>query len=69
MLIFVASRSARRQKWQRHLLKQEQRRNPNFPPELSGAVGSAEGKGGISANLIFAAFVSENWPVKEKYRE
>jgi hypothetical protein len=42
MLIFVASRFTRRQKWQRNRLKPEQEKNLNFPAGSCGVVGVAE---------------------------
>jgi hypothetical protein len=60
MLIFVAARSARRQKWQRPQQLQDQRKNPSFLLGKLSVVGSVEGKLDISDVLIFAEFVSES---------
>ncbi len=60
MLIFVAPRSAQRQKWQRHQQLQDQKRNRNFQPGKLSDAGNAEEKEDIFENLIFAEFVSEN---------
>ncbi len=68
MLIFVATRSAHRQKWQRHLHKLEQKRNPNFQPASCAVVGVAEESTGISELLIYAGYVFGNWLARENCR-
>lgn len=47
MLIIVASRSARRQLWQKNRQKQEQEKSLNFRLELLGVAGNAEENTGI----------------------
>jgi len=60
MLIFVATRSAHRQKWQRNRLKQEQEKNLSFQPGKCADVGNAGGSMDICALLIFVEFVLGN---------
>lgn len=60
MLLNVATRSARRQKWQRHLQLQDLRKNRSFQLGKLNVVGSVEGREDILESLIFVEFVSEN---------
>jgi hypothetical protein len=60
---------ARRQKWQRHQQLQDQKRNRNFQRGRLSDAGSAEENAAIFESLIFAGFVSGNWPVREKFQE
>jgi len=69
MLKFVATRPARRQTWQKHLPKLEQRKNPNFQPVQYVVVGDAGVSMVISALMIYAVFASGNWQAKENCLE
>ena len=46
MLIFVATRSARRQKWQKPQQLQDLKKNPSFLPGKLSVAGNAEGREG-----------------------